>query len=165
MAWKYKGLVDKSIKPPAASNNSLLPTLNFQISLDFNGSCLTTANGFTPQKVISLYIVLEIRSWQYYYDGFTLRNSLFPGVKVNKYTDPDKYSYSGYGISFDVRGVFLLPDGSFGKNVILFGADTSLPAPIDNKKGYLILCKGLTQGLDDPKLTAEAEYSISFTKQ
>ena len=29
MAWKYKGLVDKSIKPPAASNNSLRPTLNF----------------------------------------------------------------------------------------------------------------------------------------
>ena len=112
-----------------------------------------------------MYIVLEIKSWQYYYDGFTLRNSLFAGVKVNKYTDPDKYSYSGYGISFDVRGVFLLPDGSFGKNVILFGADTSLPAPIDNKKWYLILCKGLTQGLGDPKLTAEAEYSISFTKQ
>ena len=28
LAWKFKGLSDKSIKPPAAFNNSLAPGLN-----------------------------------------------------------------------------------------------------------------------------------------
>ena len=36
---------------------------------------------------------------------------------------------------------------------------------IDNKKnGILILGKGPTQGLDDTTLTAEAQYSINFSK-
>ena len=33
------------------------------------------------------------------------------------------------------------------------------------KEVVLILGKGSTQELDDTKLTAEAEYSINFTKQ
>ena len=33
------------------------------------------------------------------------------------------------------------------------------------KKDILILGKGPTQGLDDTKLTAKAEYSINFTEQ
>ena len=36
---------------------------------------------------------------------------------------------------------------------------------IDNKKkDILILGKGPTQGLDDPTLTAEAQYSITFSR-
>ena len=33
------------------------------------------------------------------------------------------------------------------------------------KKGMLILSKGLRDGLDDTTLTAEAEYSVNFSKQ
>ena len=29
LLWKYKGLSDKSIKPPATSNNSIAPSLNY----------------------------------------------------------------------------------------------------------------------------------------
>ena len=36
---------------------------------------------------------------------------------------------------------------------------------IDNKnKDTLVLCKRPTQGLDDTTLTAEAEYSINFSR-
>ena len=80
------------------------------------------------------------------------KNFLFGGVKLTKYADPNKYSYSRYGISFDVRVTF------FGKNVIIFGGDMSSSAHIDNSiKDILILGKSLTQGLDDTTLTAEAE--------
>ena len=42
-----------------------------------------------------------------------------------------------------------LPDGSMSKNVIIFGVNMTSSLHIDNKKKYiLILCKGLTQGLD-----------------
>ena len=44
-----------------------------------------------------------------------------------------------------------------GKNVIIFG--------VDNKEKYiLILGKDLIQGLDDTTLTAEAQYSINFSR-
>ena len=52
-----------------------------------------------------------------------------------------------------------------GKNVVIFGADMSSSAHIDNKnKDILILGEGPTQGLDDTTLTAEEKYYISFTR-
>ena len=53
---------------------------------------------------------------------------LFWGVKLTKNSDPDEYSYSGYGTRFDTRGEYLLPDGSVGKDVIIFGVDMSSSA-------------------------------------
>ena len=51
------------------------------------------------------------------------------------------------------------------KNVIIFGVDMSSSAHIDNQKKYfLILGKGPTQGLYGTKLTAEAQYSINFSR-
>ena len=87
-----------------------------------------------------LYIIYEIitdelKSWPYYTgNGFTLRNSLFGDVKLTTNLDPHKYFYFGYGVSFDVRGTFSLPDGGFGKNIVIFGADMSSSVHVDNKK-------------------------------
>ena len=42
-SWKSKGLSDKNIHPPAASNNSLAPLLNYngtKTRVKLNGSCL-----------------------------------------------------------------------------------------------------------------------------
>ena len=77
----------------------------------------------------------------------------------------DKYSHSGYGIGFDTRIEFSLPDCSICKNGITFGVDMSSSVHIDNKgKDILILGKGPTQGLDDTTLTAEPQYSTDFTR-
>ena len=87
---------------------------------------------------------------------------MFGGVKLTENADPDKYSYSGYGIGFDIRGYHSLPDGSLGKNVIIFGVDVSSSEHIDNKgKDILILGKGPTQGLNHT-LTAETQYSVNL---
>ena len=52
-----------------------------------------------------------------------------------------------------------------GINVITFGGDMSSSVYIDNKtKVILILGKGLTQGLDNTTLSAEAKYPIKFTQ-
>ena len=58
-------------------------------------------------------------------------------------------------VEFDRTGAYLLPDGSFGRNVVIFGVDMSLSAHVDNKgKDILILGTGLTQGLGEHSLTA-----------
>ena len=73
---------------------------------------------------------------------------MFRCVKSTKNADPNKYSYSSYGIEFDTCGYHCLPDGCVGKNVIIFGVDMSSLGHIDNKeKDILILGKGPTEGL------------------
>ena len=60
-----------------------------------------------------------------------------------------------------MRSIFLLPDGSMGKNFIIFSSSVL----IDQKGKYiLVLGIGPTQGLDDTTLTAEAQYSINFSR-
>ena len=71
--------------------------------------------------------------------------------------------YTGYGIGFDSRSESLFTDRSYGKNVIIFRADTSSSVHVDNKgKDILILGKEPTHRLDDTALAAEAKYHINF---
>ena len=82
---------------------------------------------------------------------------------MTKNADTDKYGYSGYGIGFDRRSSFSFLGGGFGQNVLIFGADMSSSAHIDNKKeDILVLGRGPTQGLEHA-LTAEKIYSINLT--
>ena len=69
-----------------------------------------------------------------------------------------------YGTLFDSRGEYSLPDGSAGKNVIIFRVGISSSVHIDNKgKDILIVSKAPTQGLDGTTFTAETLYPINFT--
>ena len=118
-------------------------------------------------KAINLYsfYTLNPRSRNLNTD-FTLGNCLIGSIKLTKNVEPDKYAYSGYGIGFDLRSRLSLPDGSFGKNVIIFGVDNITSVRIDNKKkveNILVLFKGPTQNLYNTTITAEDKYSINFT--
>ena len=93
----------------------------------------------------------------------TLVNGLFGAVSLTKNADIDKYKYSGYGIGFDRGELYLLPNGTFGRNASIFGVDMNSSVHVDNKgKDILILGKGPTQGLGEHSLTAEKMYSINF---
>ena len=74
--------------------------------------------------------------WPFKYSfEFTLKNSLFGAVKLTKNADPEKYKYSGYETGFDVSRTFFSSNCSgFGKSGIIFAADMSLSARIDNRK-------------------------------
>ena len=88
---------------------------------------------------------------------------MFGSVKLGKNTDPDKYKYSGYSRGCDSRSEFSLPHGGMGKNLIFFEVDMSSSLHIGNRK-IDILIPGPTQKLDDTTLTAEAQYSINFSR-
>ena len=56
-------------------------------------------------------------------------------------------------------------DGSWGKNVISFGADMSSSVHVDNKKkDNLFVVEGPTTGLDETFITAETKYHFNFTE-
>ena len=57
-----------------------------------------------------------------------------------------------------------LPDGTFGRNVVIFGVDMNSSVLVDNKgKDILIIGKGPTQGLGEHSLTSAKMYSVNFT--
>ena len=163
----YEGLSAETIKPPTTSDNSFAPTLSYsgtKSKLKFTGSCLKQSKvSYTHGTIVNIYIVYEMGASSSNISDTTLKNCLFGAVTLTKNTDIDKYKYSGYGIGFDRRSSFSFPSGEFGQNVLIFGADMSSSAHIDNKKkDILVLGKGPTQGLEHT-LTAEKMYSINFT--
>ena len=111
--------------------------------MNFNEHCLIKSYVFILKKVTNLYISYTLGpQLRHFNTDFTKSNCLFGSVKPNKNTDLDKYKYTGYGIGFDSRGEYPLPDGSVGKNVIIFGVDISSFVHIDIKgKNILILAK------------------------
>ena len=106
---------------PIFANHHLLPSINF------NGSCLINKSN---KMLISYTLTPWLRNLN---TEFTLFNCLFGSANLTKNADPDKYKYSGYGIEFDSCSEFLFTDGSFGKNVIIFGVYMSSSVHIDNK--------------------------------
>ena len=170
LSWKSKGLSAESITPPSAPNNFLNPSLNYlgtKIRVRLSGSCLKQDKfTYTHGKIVNIYIIYEINKKDNTTSSDpTLENCLFGAVTLTKNTDIDKYKYSGYGIGFGRRSSFSFPNGGFGQNIIIFGADMSSSSHIDNnKKDILVLGKRPTQGLEHT-LTAEKMYSINFTKK
>ena len=116
--------------------------------------------------MIIFFSVYELDTWSRDSNSnFTLKYCLFAGTKVAKNADLDKYVYNGYGIGFDSRSKLALPDCSVGKNDITVGVDMSSFVHIDyKKKEMFIVDKVPTQGLDDTKLTAEAQYLFYFSR-
>ena len=115
--------------------------------------------------MVNLFIVYELDAWvRDLNTNFALGDCLSGGVKITKHFDPDKMSHSGYGIEFDTRGKYSLPDGSIVKKIIIFGVDMSKSVNIDDKrKEILVLGKGPTQRLNYT-LVAETQCSINFRR-
>ena len=149
LSWKSKGLSDETIKPPVTSDNSLNPLIDYvndKIRLKFNGSCLKQPKlSYTHGKVINVYIVYELGASSSHNNDPILKNYLFGAVTLTKNADIDKYGYSGCEIGFDRRSRFSFSGGGFSQNVLIFGADMSSSAGIDNKKkDIFVLRKGPT---------------------
>ena len=99
---------------------------------------------------------------------------MFGAVKLTKNADPDNLvleinsgfgnSCSGYGIGFDSRSLFTVPNFDCGKNAVIFGVGNGSLVYVDNKKKILVLSKVPRQGLDDTTITAVAEYSINLSR-
>ena len=160
---------EESIEYITKSNSNFAPTFVDHYLLpdmNFNGHCLTKSNISIPKKVMNLYNSYTLGPQLRHLDtDFTLDNCLFGSVKLTKNPDLGKYKCTGYGIGFNSRSELLFTDGSYGKNVIIFGADMSPSVHVDSKrKDTLFLGKGPIQGLDDTTLTAVAKYPIDFTQ-
>ena len=117
-------------------------------------------------KQFSRFIVYELDRWsQGLKADFTLKHCLYEAVKLIKNTDPDKYYYSRYGIGFDSRSIFSVPNFDWVNNIIIFEVDNSSSVRIDDKKkDILVVGKGLIRRLNDTTITSDVECSIDFLR-
>ena len=163
--WKSKGLIEV-IKSP---DDAFAPGIEFtgkKMHARFMGGCLKqNKRAFNHRKTVNTCIIYDLESNLNNFD-LTLENCLFGAVKLTKNSDIDKYKYTGYGTGFDSKGTLLFSDGSFGQNVIIFGADMSSSVHANNKiNNILVLGKDFIQGINGTTIYAEKIYSINFTNK
>ena len=136
-SWKSKGLSAETIKPPSTSDNSPTPAVSYygtKTKIQFTGSCLKQPKiSCTHGKIVNVYSVYELGASGSNNNEATLKNCLLGAVTLTKNTDIDKYGYLGYGIGFDRKSSFSFPGTEFCQNVLMFGADMSSSAHVDNK--------------------------------
>ena len=106
--WKSKELSDERI---TTSYHSIIPELSYydsKIRAKFSGRCLKQDKvTYSHGTIVNIYIVYEI-SKNYNISSYpTLENFLLGAVSLTKHIDIDQYKYSGYGIRFDRKGVFI----------------------------------------------------------
>ena len=78
-SWKSKGLSDESFKPPATSDNSLTPSLDYygnKVTVKFTKSCLKQSNKllYTHKKLVDIYIVYELGASTSHSSDPTIKN-------------------------------------------------------------------------------------------
>ena len=123
----------------------------------------STFNHGKIENGVNIFIVYELDK-TYVKTHPMLLSCLVGAVSITKNADIDKNKYYGYGIGFDRTGVYLLRDGSFGGNVVIFGVDMDSSVHVDNKgKDILIIGQGPTHRLGEHSFAAEKMYSVNFT--
>ena len=131
---------NEKISPDVTANHSLSSKLiwfnNSTIGEKIKESCLKQEKvTSTPKDLVNLFIVYELDRWsQALKANFTLKDCLFGAVKLTTNTDPDKYSYLGYGIGLDSCSLFSFPNVEGHKKILIFRVDNSSSVHIDNKK-------------------------------
>ena len=98
------------------------------------------------KKAVNIYIVYELAWSSSHSDDPTLKNCLFGAVTLTKNAGIDKYGYYGHGIDFDRKSRFSFPGVRFCQNVLIFGANMSPSAHIDNKKRHISFLKRTNLG-------------------
>ena len=86
--WQSKGLSDETIKPPATSDNSLTPLIDYlgnKIRMKFTGSCLKQPKiSYTHGIIVNIYIVYELGASSSNSNDPTLQNCLFGAVALTQ---------------------------------------------------------------------------------
>ena len=107
---------NKKAQPRFTADKSFSPNViwmnNYRIRLRFTATCLRQElASFTPSNIVNLFTVYELGKWlQNLNVKFSLKDYLFGAVKLTKNSNPNKYSYSWYGIGFDCRSLFSFPN-------------------------------------------------------
>ena len=121
-------------------------------------------------NIINIYIVYKLDPITSKDTTFTIQNALFAAMQITKNADTSKYNYKRYGICFDESEEFThvrkrdnFSDTTDGRNVIIFGVDTSFSKHANNKANNIyVMGKDYIKKINDTKICAEKMYYRNF---
>ena len=148
-----------------SSNNSpALLNQNNRLGIIFNGNYMKQKKlGYAHGTVVNIYIVYELKNRSTDNADFTVSNGLFGVVKLTKNVNTSYYGYSSYGICFESGGKFSIGHITNGKNVFIFGVDTSSSIHSTNKRqNVYVLGKDFVQGINNTTIYPEKIYKTNF---
>ena len=137
-SWKSNGLSAETIERPSTLDISITPKLSFYdatIRVEFSRTCLKQPKiSNTHGTIINIYIVYEL--------GASGSNGSDPTLKIvysvqllwQKTQILKSIDILVMELHFDRRSSFSFPGSGFRQDVLIFGADISSSAHIDNKK-------------------------------
>ena len=171
-AWISTGIHNDSNNTDLFSvnnSNKNSPTLlnkNNRLGVTFNGNYMKQNKlGYAHGKIVSLYIVYELKNRRIDSPDFTVQNGMFGAVKITKNTNTSHYNYEGYGICFDGESSFSFGNRIDAKNVIIFGVNTINSSHSTSKtQNIYVLGKDFVQGINNTTIYAEKTYKTNFTQ-
>ena len=106
--------------------------------------------------IVNIYTVYRLSPHTSANTDFAINDCLFGSIKLTKNSDLDKYQYGRYGLCFDSRGTYILLDGIYAKNLIIFSCDLSSSVHENNRaNSVLTLAQNIVQKRNDTTLYAE----------
>ena len=144
-----------------SNNNS--PTLldkNNRLGVTLNENYMKQNKlGYAHGKIVTLYIVYELKNSRVDSPDFTVQNGFFGAVKITKNANTSHYKYERYGICFDRESFFSFGNRTDAKKVTIFGVNTSNNSHSTNKtQNIYVLGKDFVQGINNTTIYAEKIY-------
>ena len=161
--WKSKGEYNSKLKPIYTTFLHSIKISGYRMEIKFEKYLSAVEQNNYLTKIINVYIVSDLELGRKNpTNNFKLRNCLFHVTNTVKYSDKEKYLFSGYGKTFESAGFWSFNNDS-AKNVITFGVDNSPLSHADNRKNnFLVLGVGPTFGINGIFGSAEKKFSVSI---
>ena len=138
---------------------------NNRLGVTFNGNYMKQNKlGYAHGSVVNICIVYSVKNRNIDSPDLTVQNGLFGGIKITKDVNTSQCKYFGYGICFDGKGKFSIGNITNGKNVLIFGVNTSSSIYANNKLNNIyVLGRDIVQRINGTTLNTEKIYQQDFT--
>ena len=140
LSWKLKGVSNIKLKElNTAFVHDIKPSA-YTIEIKFDKDPLAVEQNNYLTKIVNVYIVYDLAaSPRNLTINFKFKNWSLGPTSTVKYSDKEKYVYSGYAITFDSEGSWSF-NNSTARNIVIFGFDNNSSSHSDNcKNNFLIL--------------------------
>ena len=165
--YSMNGIKDAKNETPILKNDEKMYVYLKGSHFQQNNVLTSNNDHVINDNVVNIYIVYKLDPIT---SRDTIQNALFGAMQITKNADTRKYNYKGYSICFDETEEFThvrrrgnFSDTTMGRNVIIFGVDTSFSKHANNKANNIyFMGKDYIKKINDTKIYAEKMYYRNF---
>ena len=166
-AWQSRRKSNIKITPPISLTYARILHVSYNPIILFNGSYLKTDTTFIHRlnPPVIIYFIFKLTP-----DNpdttITLANSIYGMMSYTKNgkTDPNEYTYSGYGVIFNSKK-YTHSDGKNCYDIVILGVDMSDLKHAENKKNSILVLGKNALKINNTTIQPEAELKTNCCKK